>query len=129
MHSRPNADLLALRPAIATETSAPGTVAHFLHNTLRPILKLQNPLLLALVTDFVSAHHIRISPTDHHQLAELLTRNTKLRYNIIGLISGHFTSEEYGFYQQNRAEINRRLLELALHRVLHQADEVAQAGA
>lgn len=123
---RPDAALLALRPVIATETTdAADTVGAFLHATLRPALKLQNDLLLAVVADFVRDHHIVLRPTDqHHQLTELLTRNTKLRYTVVGLITGQFTTGEYAFYRQQRAELNRRLLEMALRRVLDQADAV-----
>ncbi len=122
-NQRPDALLLALRPAVAAAaTDADGTVGHFLHTTLRPVLKLQNPLLLALVADFVHDHHVVLRPTDTaQQLTDLLGRNTKLRAIIVGLVSGQFTATEYGFYQIHRAELNRRLLELALHRVLDQA--------
>ncbi|MCI1189994.1 hypothetical protein MON38_21425 [Hymenobacter sp. DH14] len=118
--------LLALRPVIAAEiTDADGTVGAFLHTTLRPVLKLQNDLLLAVVADFVRDHHITLRPTDqHHQLTELLGRNTKLRYTVVGLITGVFTANEYAFYRQQRAELNRRLLEMALRRVLDQAGAV-----
>jgi hypothetical protein len=82
-------------------------------------------LLLAVVADFVRDHHIVLRPTDQqHQLTELLGRNTKLRYTVVGLISGVFTVEEYAFYRQYRSELNRRLLEMALRRVLDQADAV-----
>lgn len=123
---RPNEALLALRPLIPTETTdAHGTVGAFLHATLRPVLKLQNDLLLAVVADFVRDHHITLRPTDqHHQLTELLSRNTKLRYTVVGLISGQFTTNEYAFYRQHRAELNRRLLEMAQRRVLDQATAV-----
>ena len=124
---RPNAALLALRPVVPTETTdAADTVGAFLHATLRPALKLQNDLLLAVVADYVRDHHITLRPTDqHHQLTELLGRNTKLRYTVVGLISGVFTAAEYAFYRQHRPELNRRLLEMALHRVLDQAAAVA----
>ena len=123
---RPDAVLLALRPIIATETTdAPDTVSAFLHATLRPVLKLQNDLLLAVVADFVRDHHITLRPTDqHHQLTELLTRNTKLRYTVLGLITGLFAAEEFAFYRLHRSELNRRLLEMAQHRVLDQAEAV-----
>ena len=128
---RPNDTLLALRPLVPAETTdASGTVGAFLHTTLRPVLKLQNDLLLAVVADFVRDHHIALRPTDqHHQLTELLSRNTKLRYTVVGLISGVFTADEYAYYRQHRAELNRRLLEMALRRVLDQPDAVvALAG-
>ncbi|MET4074629.1 hypothetical protein [Hymenobacter sp. UYCo722] len=120
--TRPDAALLALRPLINAEATAAGdTVGAFLHATLRPVLKLQNELLLAVVADFVRDHHITLRPTDqHHQLTELLGRNTKLRYTVVGLITGQFTAAEYTFYRQQRPELNRRLLEMALRRVLDQ---------
>ena len=129
--SRPDAALLALRPLVPTETTdAADTVGAFLHTTLRPVLKLQNDLLLAVVADFVRDHHIILRPTDqHHQLTELLGRNTKLRYTVVGLITGQLTTEEYAVYRQHRPELNRRLLELALHRVLDQAEAVVMLGA
>jgi hypothetical protein len=129
--ARPNDALLALRPLVPTETTdADGTVGAFLHATLRPVLKLQNDLLLAVVADFVRDHHIILRPTDqHHQLSELLTRNTKLRYTVVGLISGAFTANEYAYYRQHRSELNRRLLEMALRRVLDQAGAVAALAA
>ena len=129
--SAPDAALLALRPLVPTEpadAAAPATVGSFLHATLRPVLKLQNHQLLAVVADFVLDHHIdltKASPVDQQRLlAELLGRNTKLRYTVVGLIAGLFTTAEYAFYRQHRPELNRRLLELAQHRVLDQVAAV-----
>ena len=129
--TRPDAAIRALRPVVPTEMSeADAAVGAFLHATLRPVLKLQNELLLAVVTDFVRDHHIVLLPTDQqHQLAELISRNTKLRYTLVGLITGVFTSDEYALYRQHRAELNRRLLELAQRRVLDQAAIVAALAA
>ena len=124
---RPDSALLALRPAIPTapaEAEAPDSAGAFLHATLRPVLKLQNALLLAVVADFVADHHIPLANAEATQrqrlLTELLGRNLKLRYIIVGLISGQFTAAEYAFYQRNRNELNRRILDLATQRVLSQ---------
>jgi hypothetical protein len=128
---RPNAALLALRPVVPTEPATAadeGTVGQFLHATLRPVLKMQNALLLATVADFVLDHHIALAKASfvdqQRLLAELLTRNTKLRYTVVGLITGLFTAEEYAFYRQHRSEVNRRLLELAQRRVLDQVEQI-----
>ena len=126
------AALLALRPAIAAELpeTPTATVGDFLHRTLRPVLKLQNELLLLVVADFVREHHIPYREASAHEqerlVTELLTRNVKLRYTIIGIISGLFTPAETAFYRQHRAELNRRLLELATQRVRSQATMVAE---
>ena len=132
--TRPDAALLALRPAVATApASGDATSGDFLHHTLRPILKLQNELLLAVVADFVRDHHIPLaaaSPADQQrQLTELLTRNVKLRYTVVGLVSGLFTTAELDFYRQHRAELNRRLLELAVRRVQEQVEAVVKLSA
>lgn len=130
--SRPDDALRALRPVLAAipEADPARTPGDFLHQTLRPLLKLQNELLLAVTADFVRDHHIPLitaSPTDQERLlGELLTRNTKLRYTVIGLITGLFTTEELATYRQHRPELNRRLLELATRRVQDQAAAVAE---
>ena len=125
---RPDLQLLALRPAVPTATDpieATDSVGNFLHATLRSVLKLQNELLLAAVADFVADHRIPLANAEATQrqrlLTELLGRNVKLRYTIVGLVTGHFTAPEYAFYQLNRNELNRRILSLATQRVLSQA--------
>jgi hypothetical protein len=129
--SRPDAALLALRPTIPAAPAISGPVAtagDFLHATLRPVLKLQNDLLLQVVADFVRDHHMPLATASlvdqQRQLTELLTRNTKLRYTILGLITALFTAAEYAFYRQHRSELNRRLLELAQRRVLDQTSQI-----
>ncbi|SDX82898.1 hypothetical protein [Hymenobacter psychrophilus] len=127
---RPDAALQALRPAVAAEkAAATATPGDFLHATLRPVLKLQNPLLLAVTADFVRDHHLPLAsadPADQRRLlGELLARNTKLRYSVVGLITGQFTSEELAYYRRHRPELNRRLLALATQRVQDQAAAVA----
>ncbi|WBA40709.1 hypothetical protein [Hymenobacter canadensis] len=133
--ARPDAALLALRPQLPQLLPASGdaTVADFLHHTLRPLLKLQNDVLLAVVADFVRDHHIALaaaSATEQERLlAELLSRNTKLRYTVIGLVCGLFTAAELSYYRPQRPELNRRLLELATRRVQDQAAAVAELSA
>lgn len=123
-HPRPDAALLALRPAIAGQPAplpAPDTVADFQHQVLRPLLKLQHPVLAALLTDFARDYRLP-DPTTHpteaaRQRHELLTRNTRLRATLTGAIVGLLTAPELAFYQQHRNELNRRLLELAVERL------------
>lgn len=118
--TRPDDQFRALRPLVPTETpaeAATDSVGDFLHATLRPVLKLQNPLLLAAVADFVRDYHLPLAtaaPAERQRLlAELLGRNVKLRYTVIGLVTALFTAAEYAFYRTQRPELNRRLLALA----------------
>lgn len=125
--------LLASRPTVATAflppTTEEATVGDFLHRTLRPVLKLQNELLLRLVADFIQEYHIPFATAatveQQRLVAELLTRNVKLRYLLVGTVVGLFTQAELAYYRPHRAELNRRLLELATRRVQDQVAAVA----
>ncbi|TGE27302.1 hypothetical protein [Hymenobacter metallicola] len=124
--------LLALRPTVGAElpNEPDASAGDFLHRTLRPVLKLQNQVLLALVADFVREHHIgfqeRSAIEQQRLVAELLGRNVKLRYTIIGSVIGLFTQAEHQFYRQHRSEINRRVLELTTQRVQSQLAELTE---
>jgi len=128
--ARPDAALLALRPAIVGQPAAiptPATVADFQHQVLRPLLKLQHPLLLATVADFTHDYRLPLARPDTElsaALTELLARNARLRATLTGLVVGHFTQAELAFYRPHRNELNRRLLDLAQQRVLSSLPEL-----
>ncbi|RZK22412.1 MAG: hypothetical protein EOO56_08665 [Hymenobacter sp.] len=121
--TRPDAALLALRPAIADQlpANAPfATVADFQHQVLRPLLKLQHGVLLATVADFAHEYRLPLHGSEAEigpALEELLARNTRLRATIMGLVVGLLTEAEMAFYRQHRPELNRRLLDLAQQRL------------
>lgn len=133
--TRPDAGLLALRPAIVGQPAAiptPAAVADFQHQVLRPLLKLQHPLLLATAADFAHDYRLPLARPDAElsaALTELLARNARLRATITGLVVGHFTQEELAFYRPHRNELNRRLLDLAQQRVLSSLPELRQLAA
>ena len=123
-HPRPTAALLALRPAIEGQPAAiptPTTVPDFLHQVLRPLLKLQHALLAATAADFAHDYHVPLAgaaPAEASRLlASLLARNTRLRATLAGIVVGLLTAEEFAFYRQHRAELNRRLLDLMAERL------------
>lgn len=116
---RPDAALLALRPAIAGQPAplpTPTAVADFQHQVLRPLLKLQHELLAALLDDFAQDYRLPTpsqNPTEAARLrADLLARNTRLRATLTGAVVGLLTATELAVYRQHRPELNRRLLEM-----------------
>ena len=132
---RPDAALLALRPQLPVQPPDPADAAlgHFLHQTLRPLLKLQHPLLLRTVADFAASYRLPLATAalvdQQRLLAELVERNMNLRYTIVGQISGQFTSAEIDFYRPHRTALNRRILSLAGQRVQESAAVVATLAA
>ena len=133
--SRPDAALLALRPAIVGQPPAlptPTTVADFQHQVLRPLLKLQHFILLATVADFAQDYRLPLARPEAElsaALTELLARNARLRATLVGLVVGLLTQPELAFYRQHRSELNRRLLDLAQQRVLSSLPELQELAA
>ena len=116
---RPDAALLALRPAIEGQPAplpTPATVADFQHQVLRPLLKLQHEVLAALLEDVALDYRLPL-PTANpaeasRQRAALLARNARLRATLVGAVVGLLTTDELAFYRPHRPELNRRLLEM-----------------
>jgi len=126
-----DAGLVALRPAIpnADPDLAATDVEAFLHRTLRPVLKLQNDAVLALV-----AAHVRglvkgfaaFAPEDRRaRLDALLRKDTRLKRTLLGVVLGALTAEELAFALDHEAEVRRRVVALLAERVRGQADAVA----
>lgn len=123
-----DAALVAMRPHVPvepTETDA----ERFLHATLRPVLKLQNEALLALV-----AHHVGslvpgfagLPPDDHRaRLAAMLRKDSRLKRTLVGAVLGVLTADELALALRHEAETRRRIVTLLAERVASQADAVA----
>ncbi len=121
--------LLSLRPPVDADPEAAATdVEAFLHRTLRPVLKLQNEALLALVAADVRKRapgFDGFAPDDRRQrLAETLRRDSRLKRVLLGVVYGALTREELAFALAHEAEVRRRVVALLAARVASQADAV-----
>lgn len=146
MNTERDAALLALRPtttaieqavnALATaesSTEVPTTLEYFLHSTLRSILKLQHNTLVRLVALHTSPHRSSfLQLSAQHQcdfLTTALKKDVSLRMLVIGAIVGHFTEEELERYSANaedKAEIHKRIIELASRRVCDAREDIVK---
>ena len=124
--------LVALRPLVPTADPSLAVTSHevFLHATLRPVLKLQNETLLALVADHVRRlvkDFARFAPDDRRErLASLLRSDSRLKGTLVGAVLGVLTSDELAFALAHEAEVRRRIVALVAERVAGQADAVAR---
>ena len=121
--------LLALRPTVdADPEAAVSEVEAFVHRTLRPVLKLQNPTLLALVAADVEKRvpgFDGFAPDDRRQrLAETLRRDSRLKRVLLGVVLGALTADELAFALAHEAEVRRRVVALLTERVGSQAERV-----
>ncbi len=86
----------------------------FQNQTLRPILKLQNDLLLAVFTN-----HIQKNKRDFDTLTierkmayidSAIQKDIKFRNALKGIVIGIFTLDEYSSYKQNSSMLNKRMM-------------------
>jgi hypothetical protein len=96
----------------------------FQNNVLRPILKFQNELLLAICKAYVHKYQKSFNGLNAKAQEQLVKRAMKqdpeIRSTTINVVAGIFTSEEYETYLENRAEHNKRIVGMATERVISQ---------
>ena len=96
----------------------------FQNHTLRPILKLQNDLILALFRHYIEKHKgvfYEISPERKMDYIEsAVHKDTKFRNVLKGLVLGQFTLEEYQIYAQDSSALNKRILSMIKERIKSQ---------
>lgn len=102
----------------------------FQNNTLRPILKLQNDMILALFRHYVEKHKgvfYELSPERKMDYIEsAIHKDMKFRNILKGLVLGQFTLEEYRTYSADSSAINKRILSMIKERLKSQVQLLSQ---
>ncbi len=123
-------ELTRLRPAIEAniDENPENSAGHFQNATLRPILKLQNELLLQ-----VFKHYLQKSKGSFFQLAppkqlefigNSIRSDLRFRNMLTGLIVGHFTEQEWEVFASMEPELTRRIADLLIQRLSDQVDKL-----
>ena len=125
MNDRHN-DILRIRPQIKKHQTFETMSAEerFQNVTLRPILKLQNPLIIASFVNYAIKHKgvFFDIPTDKElaYIENAIHKDQKLRNALKGLVIGQFTMKEYTSYTQNSSKLNKRMMSLVITRLQDQ---------
>ena len=125
MNDRHN-DLLRIRPEIKKHQTFANMSdeERFQNNTLRPVLKLQNPLLIAAFINYANKHKgvfYTLSLEKRIQYIETaIGKDQKFRNAVKGMLIGQFTVEEYKHYIQNSSKLNKRMMNLVIVRLQDQ---------
>jgi hypothetical protein len=118
--------LLRIRPEIpaARVTEDTGDDEKFQNGTLRPIIKFQNPLLVAAFGNYAAKHKnsfYELSPEKRFEYIEnAVQKDIKFRNSLKGIIIGQFTVEEYGIYIKNSSALNKRMMNMVVERLKDQ---------
>ncbi|PIB30952.1 glyoxalase [Maribacter sp. 4U21] len=96
----------------------------FQNETLRPIIKFQNDLLLASLQNYIvktknTFYELRLEKRMDY-IANALQKDIKYRNSVKGIIMGQFTVEEYANYIQNSSALNKRIINMVIKRLQDQ---------
>jgi hypothetical protein len=96
----------------------------FQNQTLRPILKLQNDLLIEVFKNYAIKQKnafFELSPDKKLSYIEnAIHRDIKFRNSIKGMVIGFFTISEYKEYIKNSSNLNKRMMNLVIERLKSQ---------
>jgi hypothetical protein len=125
-----SSQIYQLRPTIKaekTEQQHPHEV--FQNNVLRPILKLQHELILRTVENTPNFFSIlsRVHTKEQYirEIKPFIQSQVPFKNQLIGMVTGMMTLEEYDFYSTNSAEMNKRITQMIIQRI---ADTVYKEG-
>jgi hypothetical protein len=96
----------------------------FQNQTIRPILKLQNDLFIAVFVNYVNKNKADFySYTVEKKLQTIensIQKDIKFRNSLKGIVMALFTIEEYDTYIQNSSSLNKRMMNLLIDRLKSQ---------
>jgi hypothetical protein len=118
--------LLAMRPLVPSAKILPNMSADelFQNQTLRPLLKLQNDLLLASFQNYIKKtkntfYDLKIEKRVDY-ITNAIQKDIKFRNSLKGMIIGQFTLEEYERYILNSSALNKRMMNMVIKRLQDQ---------
>ncbi len=125
MNDRPN-DLIRIRPEIkkTKHFETMSSDERFQNVTLRPILKLQNPLLVVVFQNYIEKRKgIFYDLSIQKKLIYIenaIIKDQKFRSSIKGMVLGQFTLSEYTEYANNSSALNKRMMQMVVKRIKDQ---------
>ncbi|WP_339652287.1 glyoxalase [uncultured Maribacter sp.] len=118
--------LLSIRPIISSAKIVPNMTEEerFQNQVLRPILKLQNDLLLASFKNYIKKmknmfYELKLEKRMNY-ITKSIQKDIKFRNSLKGMITGQFTIEEYELYIQNSSALNKRMMNMVIKRLQDQ---------
>lgn len=115
--------LLSIRPLIASAKIMPemSEDERFQNQTLRPIIKLQNDLLLASFKNYIKKmkntfYELKLEKRMEY-ITKAIQKDVKLRNSLKGMIIGQLTVDEYEIYIQNSSALNKRMMNMVIKRL------------
>ncbi len=122
--------LLDIRPEITTASVSDEMTPQeqFQNETLRPIIKLQHQLLLAVFRENLKRRKEAFFKLPEAMklkyVKDIFSGDMHFKQQITGVIIGMFTIDEYRFYANNPTAVNKRIINIVQKRILDSLDEI-----
>lgn len=117
--------LLACRPEIPSAKfhDAMSADERFQNATLRPVIKLQNDLLIEVFKNYANKHKSTFYDlTIEKQIVYIenaIQKDIKFRNSLKGIIIGQLTVDEYQTYIRNSSALNKRMMNMVKERLIN----------
>ncbi|TGV03998.1 glyoxalase [Flavivirga rizhaonensis] len=117
-------NLKSIRPEVPSTTINDTMTSdeRFQNLVLRPIVKLQSDLLIAVFKNYVVKHKSVFYDLSTEKriiyIENAIQKDMKFRNSLKGMIIGQFTVEEYQLYIQNSSALNKRMMRIVKERLL-----------
>lgn len=119
--------LIKIRPVIPMAKLKEGisNAEKFQNQTLRPIIKFQHHLLIAVFDSYLEMRKLK-GKVAHEKLIEIIdkafTSDNQFKSKIFGIVIGHFTKAEFEVYSSFSSEINKRISQIIRERLISHVD-------
>lgn len=117
-------NLLSIRPQILSAKVYDGISADesFQNKTLRPIIKLQHDLFVAVFKNYIVKHKgvfydLRLEEQLNY-ISNAIQKDIKFRNSLKGMVIGQFTVDEYELYIKNSSALNKRMMTIVKERLI-----------
>ena len=110
--------------ALGTVDGSTSSEEMFQNRTLRPILKLQNDLLIEVFKNYISKYkgdfHSYSAEKKMQYIDNSIQKDIKFRNSLKGIVIGLFTIGEYKEYINNSSNLNKRMMNMVIERLKSQ---------
>jgi predicted histidine transporter YuiF (NhaC family) len=111
-----------LRPVLKNLiNSNTSDLERFQNEVLRPIIKMQNNLLVAFFNNYIRNRKIEFNKLEaefqKNKINTILTKDVNFKNILIGSIIGHLNENEIKIYLKSKSELNKRIIQMLKQRL------------
>ena len=111
-----------LRPVLKNLiNSNTSDLERFQNEVIRPIIKMQNNLLVAFFNNYIINRKIEFNKLEaefqKNKINTILTKDINFKNILIGSIIGHLNENEIKIYLKSKSELNKRIIQMVMQRL------------